>query len=67
MSLSATLIVIGIAFLVVAFWAFAKVLPKDGQPRSWWTATELRSSVTAMTLLCMMIAGVGFVIKGLIL
>lgn len=58
------LIVSGVAFLALSLFAFRQVLPEDGKPPSFWTSTELRSSITAMTLLVMMIAGVGLIIKG---
>ena len=61
---STMLIVSGVVFLTLSLFAFRQVLPQEGKPPSFWTTTELRSSMTAMALLVTMIAGVGMIIKG---
>ena len=59
------LIVAGVTCLVLSVLIFYRLKPQEGRPPSPWIASDFRGSAVAITLLCLFLAGIGMVLKGL--
>lgn len=59
------LVIIGIACLALAVLALRGLQQRPGKPEPVWTDTTAKASAVAMSLMVMMVVGVGFIIKGL--
>jgi hypothetical protein len=62
---SAMLIISGGLCLLLVVFAFYKLKPQDGEPRSAWVSSDFRGSAVAMGLLVLVIVGVSLLIKGI--
>jgi succinate dehydrogenase hydrophobic anchor subunit len=59
------LIVSGVICVLLGAFIFYKLKPQEGQPPSPWIASDFRGSAVAIFLLCLILAGIGLVLKGL--
>ena len=58
------LVVSGIICVVLGAFFFYKLRPQEGQPPSPWISSDFRGSAMAIGLLCLFLAGIGMVLKG---
>ena len=59
------LVVSGIICVVLGAFVFYRLKPQDGQPPSPWISSDFRGSAVAIALLCLFLAGIGMVLKGI--
>ena len=55
----------GVACLVLAVLALRGLLPRPDRPASTWTDTEVKASAVALSLLVLMLAGAGLIVRGI--
>jgi len=53
-----------IACLAISFYVLRKLMPQDGKPPSAWTSTDGRSTFVAISLMVLMLIGVGLLVRG---
>jgi len=63
---STALIAGGLACIGVSGYTLRASTPQEGKPPGFWTRTETRSTVLALTLVTMFVVGGGLVLKGLL-
>jgi len=64
MSTGVILVLSGIICLGVCGFMFYKLMPQEGKPPSAWTGTDMRGTAVAMTLLLLLLSGLGLLAKG---
>jgi hypothetical protein len=58
------LVIGGVACLAFAVLAVRRLLPGPDRPESAWTDTEVKASAVALSLLMLLLAGVGLIVQG---
>jgi hypothetical protein len=59
------LVIAGVACLALAFLAMRKLIPRRGEPAPAWASADSWASAIAISLLMLMLAGAGLLVKGL--
>ena len=59
------LVVAGVICVFLGAFVFYKLKPQEGRPPSAWISSDFRGSAMAIGLLCLFLAGIGMVLKGL--
>jgi hypothetical protein len=66
MSASTLFVIAGAGCLALSIFALYGLAPRDGQPLSAWTRTEMRAMGSAILIMLMLAAGGVMLVKGLL-
>lgn len=63
---NAALVLAGIACISLSSYTLYTASPREGRPPAFWTRTENRSTVLALTLVTLFVMGAGLLLRGLL-